>query len=292
MPTLDVRIPGPDLGRILAEISERICHDDWERRSTPGDEIVYYIVGFDAHKIDVRGALSFLSEFPLPSQTSPMTQWYTRAQVAAGHPDYVKDAHARLVALGVPERSIDAFLAGGTDEVKTWHLGSREHLEALNNLLEAVLITRRAVADVDADDRQRLSSEREKAYLRDVTKRYVGLLGRVALLDPLEFADSQLEEASRCYLYGFNRAAVVCAAASVETHLKRRTGKKRFEKYGELVESALWAGILDGSHQDAANRVFQTRNRVVHEGLNPSIDEAATTLIIARGVVESLHQGR
>src|SRR5437667_431284 len=132
MPTREVRIPGPGMEKILGEIADRLCRDDWERRSTASGEIAYYIVGFEAHRV------------------------------------------------------------GG-------------------------------------------SNGRAKAHLRDVARKYGGLLGRVGQLDPLEFADSQLEEASRCYLYGFNRAAVMCAAGSVETHLKQRTGKARFDTYSELT---------------------------------------------------------
>lgn len=61
----------------------------------------------------------------------------------------------------------------------------------------------------------------------------------------MEFADPQLEEASRCYLYGFSRAAVVLAVAAVETQLKRVTVKDWFEKYKELIETAVWSGDLE-----------------------------------------------
>jgi hypothetical protein len=289
MSTSEVRVPGPELDTVVREIVERICGDDWERRCTSGGEIVYYVVGFEAHRLDVSGAVTFDSEFPLRTQASPLTQWYTRAQVAAGHPDYVKDARARLVRLGIPDQSVGAFLSGQYQEVRTWHLGS-DQLKAFNDLLEAMLIARRLTADEpDADNRHRFFNERGKAYLRDAAKKLAGLLSRVAKLEVLEFTDSQLEEASKCYLYGFHRAAVVCAAASLETHLKRRMGKKHFEKYSELADGAHWSGLLDGAQKEAADRVFKIRTEVVHHGLNPSPDQSATTLGLARGVIENIH---
>lgn len=290
MPTRKIRVPGPGLGKIFQEISERICRDDWERRSTQGEDIVYYIVGFDAHTLDVNGGVSFDSEFPLPTQASPLTDWYTRAQLAGTQPDHLKSARRRLADLGVPEESVDRFLAGQFDELSGWHLKKPEYLKALSNLMEAVQIARKTIAGgMDEDEDRRLAREREKLHLLDAVKRYGAVLSRITQLDPMEFTDAQLEEASRCYLYGFNRAAVVCAAASVETHIKSRTGKKRFDKYSELIDTAFWSGLLDGSHREAASGVFETRNKVVHHGLNPSSDEAVTTLILARSIVESLH---
>lgn len=286
------RIQDPDLAKVFSEIAERICYDDWERRSTPGGEFVYYVVGFEAHRVDAEGIIDFESDFPLPSQSSPLTQWFTKAQVAAKQPDYVHAARSRLVGLGVPDEKVDAFLAFRLDELKTLHLSKHPQLlAAFANLLEAAVVARGGAADdLDSDDLRRISRDRRKAYLREMSKKYADILRRIDQLEALDFSDPQLEEASHCYLYGFNRAAVVLAAASVETHLKRITGKDRFKEYKELTDTAFWAGRLDGPRREAARKVFQIRRQVVHDGVNPSIDETASTLALARSVVESLHQ--
>jgi hypothetical protein len=204
----------------------------------------------------------------------------------------VQAARRRLTSLGVPVEKIDAFLADQWEELKTLHLGQHpETLAAFANLLEAAVVARGGAADdLDSDDLRRVSRDRSKVYLRELAKKYADILRRIAQLEALEFSDPQLEEASRCYLYGFNRAAVVLAAASVETHLKRITGKDWFDKYKDLVDTAFWAGRLDGPHREAATKVFQIRRQVVHDGVTPSIDETASSLALARSVVESLHE--
>jgi hypothetical protein len=253
-------------------------------------EFIYYILGTESHRVDTEGVVEFDSAIPAPSEASPLTQWFTRAQIAAQHPDYVHAARKRLSVLGVDDHTIDAMIELRLEEIKALRL--REHpkiLAAFANLLEALVVARRAGA-VDADDIRRIGRERSKEFLREVAKKYAGILRRVEKLDALEFSDPQLEEASRCDLYGFNRAAVVLAAASVETHLKRVTGKKGFSKYEELVEPAFWIGRLDRAQRAAATKLFGVRRRVVHEGLDPSIDQTTSMLDVARGLVESLHQ--
>lgn len=281
----------PPLATILSEIAERLCNDDWERRSTAGHELTYYIVGFQAHRLDVDGVVDFESEFPLPSSTSPLTQWFTKAQIAGQQVDYVQAARRRLTSLGVSDDELEAFLELHWDKLKRLKL--REHpemLAAFADLLEASMVARvGAPENLGSDERQRISRDRAKVYLRELAKKYSDLLARIPTLDALEFADPQLEEASRCYLYGHNRAAIVLAAASVETHLKRVTGKDWFAKYQELVDTAFWAGQLDGGSREAATRVFSIRRQVIHDALNPSVAETASTLDLARGVVESLH---
>ncbi len=48
------------------------------------------------------------------------------------------------------------------------------------------------------------------------------------------------------------RASVVLSASAVETHPKRRTGKKGFETYDEWVKAALWQGLLAKDFADFA----------------------------------------
>ena len=168
-------------------------------------------------------------------------------------------------------------------------LGSHPQLlAAFADCLEAAALGHGRAQDLDPNDRRRISRDRAKAYLREIAKKYSAILQRIDQLAALEFVDPQLEEASRCYLYGFNRAAVVLAAAAVETQLKRATGKDWFEKYKELLDTAFWSGSLDKSWREAASQVFEIRRRVVHHGHNPSEQEAASSLALARGVVESL----
>jgi hypothetical protein len=289
--TSSFRLEYPDLAAVLAEIIERLCRDDWERRSSADGELVYYTVGFTAHQIDAHRLTEFTSTFPIPNESTPLTRWFTRAQIAGAQPDHeaISRKHART--LGLTDEKIDAFLACRLDELKELDLGNRpDLLVALAQCLEGAVLTsgRRPVDDVTSEERKRISRDRAKAYLREIGDKFRALLKRIAKMDALDFADPQMEEASRCYMYGFRRGAVVLAAAAVETHLKRVTGKDWFKKYEELIQPAVWAGDLDKGWGEAARRIFEMRRRVVHHAHDPSPEETATTLDLARAVVGSL----
>ena len=116
------------------------------------------------------------------------------------------------------------------------------------------------------------------------------MVNRLEQLQRISFHDAQLEEASRCYLYGFHRASIVLSASAQEAHLKRVTGRE--DEYvghtADLIKEALRREIIDNSLAEAARSVFKKRNKVVHENHDPSHDEAKEILALAKGVVSAL----
>jgi hypothetical protein len=284
--------PDPDFATFLKEIANRLCNDDWERWSTSGGEFVYYVIGAEARQIHSDRAVDFDPLFPLPSDTDQQSKWFARAQIAAKQPDYLLAARTRLRELGISDVTVEAMLELRVEELKGLRLAERpELLDALSALLRAAVLARGLAADsLDSDELRRVARDRKKIYLREVAKKYADIIRRVGELEALKFSNPQLEEASRCYLYGFHRAAVVLAAAAVETHLKRITGKDWFAQYAELTEAAFWAGKLDGAHRDAATKLFTERRKVVHHAHHPTANEAADALALARDVVAGLQE--
>jgi hypothetical protein len=138
--------------------------------------------------------------------------------------------------------------------------------------------------DLDEEDKKEIEIGREKLFLREISKKYGKMVDRGAGLDPVSFNDPQLEEASRCYLYGFYRASIVLSAAAVEMHLKRCTGTEWFDTYNKLVEKAK----LPEGVGNSAQEVFRTRRRVVHEGEEVSPDKTLLILGLAKEVINHL----
>jgi hypothetical protein len=90
-------------------------------------------------------------------------------------------------------------------------------------------------------------------------------------------------------LYGFFRAAVVLCAASLETNFKDASGLDYFEKYSELIDTAVKNAKLDYAHAEFARCVFRERNYVVHGGADIARESAEEVLFRARSVLSFLH---
>ena len=99
-----------------------------------------------------------------------------------------------------------------------------------------------------------------------------------------------MAEATRCYLHGFYRAAVVIAAAALEKWLKRASGEKHFAQYDDLVRACFANGTLghDTALKEAAESVFKRRTGVVHYDEQPSHDAAAEVIDLARRIIEHI----
>src|SRR5262245_20616133 len=109
----EVRMPGPRLPLVLAELADRLLADDWCPCSTTNGERKYYILGFEAHLEHSSGEADFpLTEFPLSADTGPISEWFIRSQRAESHKDYLREARSRLIKAGVDADSIQKCLAG------------------------------------------------------------------------------------------------------------------------------------------------------------------------------------
>src|SRR2546425_2279298 len=79
-------------------------------------------------------------------------------------------------------------------------------------------------AATEAQKRAELATAVQKLYIRELSQLYPGVVERASVLEVLDFPDPQLNEASRCYLYGFFRGAVVLSASALESNLRLAIG--------------------------------------------------------------------
>jgi hypothetical protein len=218
----------------------------------------------------------------------------------------VQQARARLEAAGIEPPLIDRFLerfeAGDVETAfEGWHVNvpGTDRIDALINFMQALAIRRGAAIETfctDAERKRELDLALEKVYLEQVARLFEGVVKRAGGLDTLAFSDAQLNEASRCYLYGFFRATVLLSAGAVEKCLKDALGlgDRDHVEYKPLVDDALSKGKLGAPvrigaepvHAAYARDIFRQRNLVAHRGQEPSSNAAADLLVKAREVVE------
>ncbi len=315
MPTVhdQVRIGRPALPEAVVELVSLLTSDDWARYSTAGDDRCYYVVGHQASEADREGREQFpVLSLPLPLQVTPGHEAEVHARVAAERPAFVERASRRLQAAGVNRAHVSLLLdVLGGKKVEPIELEGKfafekgsEQWKVFGDLLSAVLFERGLDEDEprsEAEVRHEVSVATQKHYAQELARLFPKVVQRAGTLEALDAVDPQLNEASRCYLYGFFRATVLLGAGALEGCLKAATGDGESATPGDsrgmyrrLVERATMAGVLgsrppmghDPAFPDYAIEVFKKRNKVAHEGLDPGRDDALEVLTKSRQVVE------
>ena len=92
--------------------------------------------------------------------------------------------------------------------------------------------------------------------MRELSNRYPKIVDRSEQLEPISPSDTQLEEASRCYLYGFYRASIVLSATALESYLNPEGEWVVNGFYEHVVQKAVAKGMIDESLGFAAKDVF------------------------------------
>jgi hypothetical protein len=295
-----INTPGPGLPAVHQEIVDNLINDDWCRFSTDDGKKVFYAIGFETFNEYLRGEEDFLVlDRPETGLGSAEGEREARSQMASAHPDYLSLHKKRFEeATGVPLKEMaDWFLNHNfddkTSEMPHSNLVSDARLvELISERIGAAVASLRQAGQPfqeDEKDRTRVRVGKEKYYLREIDTIYGKMAKRWEKLEMLSFVDPQLQEASRCYLYGFFRAAIVLCAASLEAKLKDASGMDYFEKYSELIDAAVKKSKLDNVHADFARRVFRERNNVAHGGADIVRESVEEVLFRARSVLSFLH---
>jgi len=293
----EVSTPGPRLPVVLKEITEKLLQDDWYRMSTEDRARKYYIVGCADQAADLDGEGTFSRfEFPIPTKSGPLSQWAVRSQLADNKPaHFLMGARQNIERAGVPPAAIDCFLAGEMDDLSDWtfrrEVPAEERARLLSNFFQAARLSfpDAQSVELDSDELEEASIEREKSCLKQLANRYLKIVDRWEQLDRLPFDHPQLEEASRTFLYGFYRASVVLCASAVETQLKHIVPSARdADGPFSIIQSAQEGKLIGRYHADIAKDLFTFRNRVVHDNRDPTHDEAKAWLGYARKLVGEL----
>jgi hypothetical protein len=244
------------------------------------------------------------------------------ASVKAGD-YYLRQAKSRLEVAGIESRLVDSFLerfekteTSLQGALEGWNINEpgTDRFDAFINLLHALAIRQGVeVETISTDDERKreLDIAVQKVHLDQIARLFVGVVKRAGALEALAFDDPQLNEASRCYLYGFFRATVVLSSTAVENCLTGAVGESGLERvaaktkatksgfYSVLVQEAVEQHILGprprmGQEPVLASystEIFRARNAVAHEAFEPASSLAEELLIKARQVIEFIRTG-
>lgn len=311
--------PDPPLGPVLQEIASLLVADDWMRCATADDSSFYYIVGMTAHEAERSGGPDHMClSVPHSAPVSTLGEYQAHGQVAAPRSldYYTRRAASTLVASGVDRELLNRFINGSSSDLSFLHgfVGApgTDTFQALSDLLEAMVLAKGLEpAATEAQKRAELATAVQKLYLRELSQLYPGVVERASVLEVLDFSDPQLNEASRCYLYGFFRGAVVLSASALESNLRlaiEPSGVDRAERgarrnrgfFNLLVDEAESQGLLgsrvrpgeESPFVSYSRRIFEERTKVVHKNVVPRKELAEELLTKARQVVEHLHERR
>lgn len=300
------------LAPVVQEIVHKLNNGDWGDFETAGGES-YYVIGLDAWISELPGH----AEAPKPRlrwAPSQLGEYTVRSGVASARPaeEYLERARRRIAEFGISRDQVDSLLAGDVSGLGKWELGDPqgERFEAFVSLLEAAALIRTTQGQrvPDSDERLIIERDRERIYLQELATKYPKIVDRSSRLEALSFRDAQLEEASRCYLYGFWRATIILSATALDTALASRVDAdmlKRAEEesrrqgggyFTALVRAAANRGLLgeqpnigeEPRFADAARFVFQQRNAVAHRQETAGSDAAERVFDAARRVIEHL----
>lgn len=151
--------------------------------------------------------------------------------------------------------------------------------------------------------RDHLESSLDDYYVRKALKDAPKLVQRTLQLEtiatqeiPLTDVTFYLQEATRCYIYGFWAASVALSRAALEQALKeavtKASGSPTFEaKLSKLVESAQRLRLADPATLSLVDQVRMAGNRAVHNRASDQC-EAWDTLTAMRAVILDLYKGQ
>jgi hypothetical protein len=317
-----VHVGSPSLPVVIRELASILDTDDWARHSSEDDKAIYYILGLRAWTADQEGTLKFETmSVPAPQAVSPLRESQVYGQVATERSAayYVSQAKARLEDCGVDAETISTLMQGFRGSDVNWDslagkFAEPRRLRALADLLQALVLEKGLEPDDDSSEFEKtreLHLAVQKIYLRELSQLYDSVVRRAASLEALAFFDPQLNEASRCFLYGFFRATVILSASAVESKLRSALGPSGIDRVDERIRSHRNRGFFNRLVDEAdsqnvlgsrtrpseepplvaySRKVFEERTKVVHKGLVPTKELAEELLTKARQVIEHIHE--
>ena len=235
------------LPTVLHEIAQKLIAGDWIQMLSNDGKSYYYIIGAESYNAVLSDEVRF-NTMALPDGSGratigPIGEFKTRSQVAGSHPDYLKLARKRLEESGVPPNLIDrllTFLSSNDDydraagaELNSYRKSSPQIHESLMQFIDAYRVQLHGDSspmDLSPEEELEVGMVREKLCLQELVAKYGKIVDKWEQLDELPFEEPLLEEATKAYLYGFYRAAVMLSASALEHNLKRAIGVKSFDR--------------------------------------------------------------
>ena len=278
----------PDLPAVTREIVNALLAGDWKRYSDDSGSHYYYIIREQDYGVEVDAGRAFANMLVFDKiEPDAFEHWYVRATLAEEPADRLSKACKQFVAAGGDPAHFDKTIA----EFREGKTGSKDILELFNGNMDLLLAlasavqierTREEKICVSESDRPGLRRTLEARFLCELTEKFPKVVKRAAEFDWLSFRDPQLREATRCYLYGFRRAAILVAVATLERCLKTVAGNGKFPA---LVDSVFGDDVVLAR---ALGDLYLFRNVVAHEGREPQQEETTNALILVRDTISKL----
>lgn len=269
---------------------------DGMRYSDDSGSHYYYIIREQDYGVEVDAGRAFANMLSFDKkEPDAFEHWYVRATLAEEPADRLSKARKKFVAAGGGPARFDKTIA----EFRVGKTGPKDILELFNGNVDALLEfasavqierTREGHVFVSESDRLELRRALEARFLWELTEKFPKVVKRAAEFDWLSFRDPQLREATRCYLYGFRRAAILVAVAALERCLETVAGDKKLD-FAALVDSVFGiAGVCDYDVMLARTLkdIYRLRNDVAHEGREPQQEEATNALLLIRDTIAKL----
>jgi len=290
-----------DLCDVVREVTAALLEGDWNRYKE-GNRY-YYIIRERDHDAEIERGQVFGHTLSFHPEVEPFWDWYIRAALAEEPPDRLAAARKAVVQTGVDPKAFDegiaACVAAPVDElmaaVDPWmkRFLQNDQFDAFIAFMQALRIERVRLGQlfVSEKDRPELRQALEARFLKELAERYPKAVKRATTFEWLSFSDPQLREASRCYVYGFFRAAVLIAVAAAETRLRSVCVADRWTSYSDLADLAFGpAGVggTDKTRAAALKDLFELRHEIAHLGAEASAGDAEKALLLVRSTLEKL----
>jgi len=147
-------------------------------------------------------------------------------------------------------------------------------------------------SSLSTDTQEEHSSAAASKYIRELGTVYAKLRQRLDKLEALLLHDPALYEATRAYLYGFTRSAVLLSAAALEgalvAYFTLSGTSDSEEKLWALLTRAQDSAVFSHEERRAGDWLRRLRNRVAHEGYEPKPEEGADALFQCRRLMVRL----
>lgn len=284
---LHMSYSGWPLNRVLSELLRDLLREDWARHSDDSHNEHYYVVGQDAFKKGCDGELEFAHVMFGSAQSGTGRVLPTKAAKAIEHYVALKDTGYLL-------REFFKYVLKDkyalTDQEILRIVGSRQGLQTTRNVEKVKEDPTFVAADVakyiaelvDDRDLERYYAKEVIALLPELVERADELKAEVLPLAPHSGVLRCLEEATRCYLYGFFRASITTCRTALEEALEDRVGWKVPERgpnqsrIRKLINKAIEDGFLDRKlWKSVAHDMVTEASEIIHGTV---AEEKKTTL--------------
>ena len=290
-----------DLCDVVKEITAALLEGDWSRYKE--GKRYYYIIRERDHGAEIERGRVFGDMLSFHPEVETFWDWYIRAALAEEPPDRLAAARKAVVQVGVSPQAFDEGIAdcvaASVEELEAavdpWmkRFLKNKQFDAFIAFMQALRIerVRHGHLFISEKDRPELRQALEARFLKELAERYPKAVRRATTFEWLSFSDPQLREASRCYVYGFFRAAVLIAVAAVESRLRSVCVADRWTTYSNLAALAFGPAGVSGTDETRATALkdlFDLRHEIAHLGAEPSAEDAEKALLLVRSTLEKL----